>query len=984
MKKSFSFWIKIIIGAIIGIACYFVASISKSPIVLKDTDAKYVSRLQEAPKDGSLPTEHSATDVIAYALWNAANSNYRLETIGETKASIATQKIEIKRVIKDKKATVETISSGFITVAGQKLYADNKVFMRNASKVQGSNVTWSTDAPEVITYNEMIRRVGWLPFQANGYIISDDTILNKDEIKVTKKDNDLYMVSFDLNCGSDYAPFWYRREIIYDTNSTIEPIFKSIHIDLRIDKDYRIVYQNIKESYVVQLYGIKALTTTTLEDHFIYENVEFDEKMMSYFNQYLNVEAKDSNDPIVKEDVASILISSLQNGINDSLFDIDAKIDNKTIKGNASINIYDLKNIKLKLKLDDLFDLEYLDSKIYFSGLGVKLKGELNDLTEIISKINKTGSKALNVEEILKGINNAELIENGINKKININLNIYGIPLNINANVDKIDNNYVLNSLVINTNLLKRNITLNIKKGNTQIKDKDYSSYQQLIKLTPIVNKLLEIVDKKNFDFNFETSLYNVNKELIKLNGNLKLKLYDNNEFDLDLTITFKQEGKDDLNLNIKLLSNTYYKNNNIDSKGMIFISLNPSNDLENQMRIKMLLDDSYSILNTMLKVLGLNIDLFEKYSDFNPNEIDLYQIKNLINIDFSKISNINLNDLIKEFELTDNKLTLKANYNNNLIDIIFDTNKNGNTLAILDLNNLIIKYKSDTDYQKINLHLSSIDNNVIINPDSKEYILINNIPSLLNAFIRTSTLKDFDIEGNLNVDFSLFGSTFKSEIGLKAKVVVDENKKPIIQLNMDLDKVNTVLKSMITTNKLDIYYKDNYVYIKKVLNNNDIYELKVESNKFLKNIKYYLAEFGLGIPNTILSMFNQAQSSKDATINYSKIINSYSYSDNKYNIKLDIGAILKNKNFEILDFDILLNDYIIKDDTDTKVKLVSGIENLKFSIINLIFVKIDNLKIKNVNESKITKVDMSGLYNYINNYKYEVDVIYKNGEKNN
>ena len=76
MKKSFSFWIKIIIGAIIGIACYFVASISKSPIVLKDTDAKYVSRLQEAPKDGSLPTEHSATDVIAYALWNAANSNY--------------------------------------------------------------------------------------------------------------------------------------------------------------------------------------------------------------------------------------------------------------------------------------------------------------------------------------------------------------------------------------------------------------------------------------------------------------------------------------------------------------------------------------------------------------------------------------------------------------------------------------------------------------------------------------------------------------------------------------------------------------------------------------------------------------------------------------------------------------------------------------------------------------------------------------------
>ena len=221
MKKSLGFWLKILIAVVIGVICYFIASFNKAPIEIKDTDAKYMSRLVEAPTDGSLPTEHSATDVIAYSLWKATNSNYRLETTGETKAAIATQKINIKRVIKDKKATVETVSAGLITVAGQKLYADNKVYMRGASKISGNNVTWSNDAPEVITYNEMIRRVGWLPFQANGYIISDDTILNKEELKVEKIENDLYKVSFDLNCAPDYAPFWYRREIVYDTNSTM-------------------------------------------------------------------------------------------------------------------------------------------------------------------------------------------------------------------------------------------------------------------------------------------------------------------------------------------------------------------------------------------------------------------------------------------------------------------------------------------------------------------------------------------------------------------------------------------------------------------------------------------------------------------------------------------------------------------------------------------------------------------------------------------
>ena len=232
MKKYLPFWIKIGVGILIGVLCYFIASVCKSPVKIQETDAKYMSRLIEAPKDGSLPTEHDAKDVIAYALWNAANSNCKITTSGTTKASIATQKISVERVIIDKKCMVSTISTGFITVAGQKFYANNKVLMRNSSKIEGDKVTWSTDAPECISYNEMIRRVGWLPFQANGYIISLDTLLNQEEIKVEKTENDLYKISFDLNPEPDYAPFWYRREIVYDANSTILPIFKKIHINI--------------------------------------------------------------------------------------------------------------------------------------------------------------------------------------------------------------------------------------------------------------------------------------------------------------------------------------------------------------------------------------------------------------------------------------------------------------------------------------------------------------------------------------------------------------------------------------------------------------------------------------------------------------------------------------------------------------------------------------------------------------------------------
>lgn len=287
---------KIILFSILGsiliittiVSIYFIIAANKPKAKIKESEEKYETALNENALEGD-PKNHAATDVISYLLWKVENtSSFKVITTGNAKASIANQTIYNERIVINKQAMVSTTSSGLISVAKQKFYSDNKVLIRDASKVDGVNTAWKEDEPECVSYDEMINRYGWLPWKANGYVICDETYLNKESIKVEDYEGGLYKVAFDLNPDDDKAPFWYRREILTTSNSTMAPIFKTIHIDLIFNKDYQIIYQDFQEAYEVERF-FKVLTTTTVRDEFSYDNISFNQSYLSFFDKYKNL-----------------------------------------------------------------------------------------------------------------------------------------------------------------------------------------------------------------------------------------------------------------------------------------------------------------------------------------------------------------------------------------------------------------------------------------------------------------------------------------------------------------------------------------------------------------------------------------------------------------------------------------------------------------------------------------------------------------------
>ena len=68
IRLTISFGIAIIIG-VIG---FFLSEIIKKPAEIKDSEAKYITTLKEAPKDNA-PLNHNPLDVISYILWNISS-----------------------------------------------------------------------------------------------------------------------------------------------------------------------------------------------------------------------------------------------------------------------------------------------------------------------------------------------------------------------------------------------------------------------------------------------------------------------------------------------------------------------------------------------------------------------------------------------------------------------------------------------------------------------------------------------------------------------------------------------------------------------------------------------------------------------------------------------------------------------------------------------------------------------------------------------
>ena len=997
MSKKFKIILTIIIvlvAAVSGVGAYFITEANKAPAEIEDSEAKFKTTLKEVPNDGKLPTEHEAIDVIAYILWRVENTDsFKVITTGKADASVTTQLISNERIVKDKTAMVSTISSGMVSLAKQKYYSNNKVLLRDYEKLDGIKATWKTDVPECISYEEMISRYGWLPFQANGYIICEETYLNKDDIKVVSLGNDLYRVAFDLNPESDYAPFWYRREILTNSGSTIIPEFLSIHAEFTFDKDYKLIYQDFKEAYKVKAMGVSAETKTDVRDEFTYDNVEFNSEYLDYFNKYKDLTPKvfTGEEPVIKADVMTMLVSSLQNGNNDVLFDLGLKINGNEINGNVLLNISDLENVKVKAKLDEL-EVEYLDNNLYVALANLKLKGSINDITDLISGFVEVDNNSLDVNEILKAINGANVVEDGNNKNIKCSLDLMGINIDLDLNIIEDNDDYTFKDGNVKVKLDNNDIELNLTKGNTQINSKDYSDYNKISNLSFIVDFIKNVIDNKSLGINGTLSYDKLNITIdggISFNGNLDINAnillkYEDIEIPVSLVFRDNYLYVDIYNIHLKASILDIMKLINIDS---INTSLNINDVIEKVFSInysnlieRFVLDENVLDLDINLKELSANLDKLnleiKKNDNINIGLIYDKLMANLSIVDYHDNSNIN-NEYVSFASISyliddviaitkSNKVNAKVSAKYNDMDIALDCYidfsdnvkvKANASVSGIDLtlyyfsnnNTLYVEYDTFNGYLCIDDIISELDIN---NSFSLNDIL--SIISKINIENVIKYLKNNNGVTSLGLDLSTFD--VKDIIDLSEIVNIDI-KNNDNGFNVKIDKIFDLNIDVLTSFDGDIE-----------LNNNDYIDMSKLVNNIINILKIVNKEsFRLDI-NAELDISNIVSliSKKIELSGYVDFIY-----DDKYSIVLDID--IKYSNISCKLGVIYSNDYVYINVLGLNIKLeVNKIEDL----INEVFEKLEIENTLSLDDNIIDKVfDIVKEFDVLEENKISIDL---------
>lgn len=287
MKRKIIFYsLSVLISGIIATFMYFIVSFNAKGIVLsmEDINPEYRSTLIETFNDS--PENHNPYEVLASCFYKMYNTEkFEVKTGGTSSSSIGIkQEIIGNRIVDGNYAYILTESLGFLSFADQRFYIfdEQKVYKRKASSASKSGIRWDDSSVIEYTFEEILQLYGWLPKHANGYvIIKDDTILNDLEMK--KLEDGKYSIYVELNPSSEKGPYWYRREIATNSNSTIEPEFKMININFIFDDKYRILRQEINEQYTILSYGFKTTATTNVYDEFTYDNVKIPDDVYGYF-----------------------------------------------------------------------------------------------------------------------------------------------------------------------------------------------------------------------------------------------------------------------------------------------------------------------------------------------------------------------------------------------------------------------------------------------------------------------------------------------------------------------------------------------------------------------------------------------------------------------------------------------------------------------------------------------------------------------------
>ena len=638
--------------------------------------------------------------------------------------------------------------------------------------------------------------------------------------------------------------------------------------------------------------------------------------------------------------------------------ELDSNVDIKLYEGSI---YFDYNNqLKLKYAVSDIEDLiEIIKTKIN--------NNSITDISAVLDKVfpaNSTTTSAP-IVNIIKNKQYSDILNyyrsttiDQVTHKLTVNfdgslIGDTGATISIGlATGNKGINSVSINGIYALGYVLNINLELD-SYHSFSMSEEVKNTYTNLGYINNIFDKVTNLIHKDQFALTLNGNL-NLGKGDIEISGNSYVSLGEDNDFGVaELNITKANKTH---NVKIDVNRNKVAKDASEEAKADALrnseVLFSYNNKLNGYLNLKSL-TDTFDLIKQLA-------------SDGNPL---LEKIKGLLSRDSTQSTLTKVMNGEVEAILYDNSLE-SITYKEDVNGYYYDIQINGNLLKS-DSSDVVepihIYLNLDNNHEFTGLGLKGMLNNYNIDIDlgieeasentiswnrltkNSSYYDFSDIKTLVEYLFNTGTKKDFSMSGHVHLYASVLFDFDLGNLGLDAKVHIDEETNKTISVVTIKNIPDIILVSdgdwdyreftMYITDEevyLHVYYYENHL-----LSSTDYYNkwVRLTMSQFTDDIAYYLVNYGLGITTgkafgNSLDMRNQAAS--DHEINYEDVLTDYKYTNVNntptWNLDIDLAELAGSSVLGTLETTITGND---------ENKLLSSID-AKTTLISVVHADID------------------------------------------
>ena len=744
----------ILFTAILVVAAVFIikAFSSKHYALAEETD----SFEKERPTSGN-PLDYSAKDNAAICNWVIRHTEeFKSVTTGTVTAKVAVinynQDIHNTRIVTTDGCYIETISNSSLV----KVYEEK--FLQNDQVVVRKN---HSDKYTTITNDVFLEKYGWHPKEFQAYILNEETIR---DAKIEAAENNNYKLTLDLDPVKAVPK--KQRETKTIGNANGYPGYKETVLTITLTSDWTPIEVDTYEVYDIGMPGIGDVTCKcNMEEKIEYGHFDIPDKDL--FKQHINDEVGTLEDG--EKDVIGYLQEIfgplIQGKMNDFKITVDALDSN--LEGDLNINL-EASGVKVNADISDIF-VSYQGDDIYIKLGENKYKLNMNDIKKYIDTSNSS-SEALDLNSIITQVQNSQIIKNGNDVTIKINLDIMGIKANADINATLVNDTYSFKDIYAKVNVYGKDIILTMKPADKHNYPTIDESYEDIKNMFFIIDEVKNLINKP-LEINLNTEIKD-----IKISANA---VYNNGLANGIITIN------DKYNINVYYNNETVYATfNNLYFK----FNINDINKFKDQ---KLDLGDINIKLSDILDVIkSLDIDILgEKSFDLS---IDLSKFVSALKdfkINVNKDDSLNL--VIDKYNL---KLSVKETEKEVKVNPDVTYNDIADVTWLIDLITKAINYEAynfdvDVTYKDL-----TINGNIYLDKDLNVSALFN----LKYKDYEFNNIKAYFIDNELYI--SLFNIKVKASIDDIISLIGDVDTS-----SLDIDSLLENLYVALDSNKLSI-----------------------------------------------------------------------------------------------------------------------------------------------------------------------------------